>query len=431
MTSPGTTAAAPATGYGPIDRCQISGSTDLRPVVFLGYLPPVTTMRHVGARPDAEERFPAEVFYCPESHLVQLGLIVDPKILFHPDYPYTSGSTRILRENFARLHTEVEQLVGLEPKDLVVDIGSNDGTLLGNFLAHGHRVLGIEPTQNGQTARERGVHTITAFFNRDSAARAKAEQGAPKVITATNVFAHMNQIHDVADAIEDLLGDGDGVFVSESHYLGGLIETLQYDTIYHEHLRYYSVHSIKYLLEAHGLRVFHVTKIPTHGGSIRVYATKSRRWATDDTVAAILEEEVQAGLTSDRWIAPFRQRVIDSKLALHALLAPIKRAGQSVVGIGAPARSTTLISYTGLDDGILDCVLEVQGSRKIGRYVPGTNIPVLEEAKLFADQPAYALLLSWHIAGELCAALKRHGYRGDFIIPLPTPAIIRNADVRT
>jgi len=359
---------------------------------------------------------------------VQLGLVVDPHILFHSDYPYTSGSTRVLRENFANLHNEVDALVGLKADELVVDIGSNDGTLLDNFLKGSHRVLGIEPTQNGEAARSRGIPTLTAFFNRESVAQAKAQYGRPKVITAANVFAHMHNIHDVVDCVEELL-DPEGVFVSESHYVGSVVETLQYDTIYHEHLRYYSVHSLKYLLDAHGFRIFHVTRIPTHGGSIRVYASKSRHYKTDETVAQMLRGEVEAGLISDQWIEPFRRRVIASKLALHELIGPIKREAKAIYGIGAPARSTTLISYVGLDDGILDCVLEVKGSRKIGRYVPGTNIPVLDEAKLYAEQPPYAMLLSWHIADELCRNLKRNGFRGDFIVPLPSPRIVRNREV--
>src|SRR5438093_3250965 len=414
--------------YGPIDRCQISDSKDLRPVIFLGYLPPVTTMRLIDSRPEPEERFPAEVFYCPESNLVQLGLVVDPHVLFHPDYPYTSGSTRVLRENFANLHDEVDALIGLQADELVVDIGSNDGTLLSNFLAGGQRVLGIEPTQNGETARSRNIPTLTAFFDRESVAEVKAQYGRPKIITAANVFAHMHGIHEVVDCIEDLL-DPDGVFVSESHYLKGLIETVQYDTIYHEHLRYYSVHSLKYLLEAHGLHIFHVTRIPTHGRSLRVYASRSKSFAIDETVAETLRDEGRAGLTGDQWIEPFRRRVIESKLALYELIAPIKREGKAIYGIGAPARSTTLISYVGLDDGILDCVLEVKGSRKIGRYVPGTNIPVLDEAKLYLDQPPYTLLLSWHIAEELCRSLKQKGFQGDFIAPLPSPRLVRNREI--
>ena len=416
--------------YGPVEQCQVCGSKDLQSVIFLGFLPPVTTMQRAGTRPDAESRFPADVFYCPVCHLVQLGIVVDPKILFHPDYPYTSGSTRILRENFGLLHQEVDVLVGLQAGELVLDIGSNDGTLLSNFLAHGHQVVGVEPTQNGETARAKGIATVISFFNQESAGRVKQEYGSPKVITATNVFAHMNDIHGVVDAIETLLAP-DGVFVSESHYLGGLLKTLQYDTIYHEHLRYYSVHSIQYLLMAHGFQVFHVTKIPTHGGSIRVYASKSDRYRVDESVGSILQEENQAQLTSARWIPAFREGVVQSKLALYDLLADLKKTSTPIYGIGAPARSTTLISYVGLDDGIMECVLEVAGSRKIGRYIPGTKIPVMDESKLYSDQPPYALMLSWHIADELCINLKRHGYRGDFINPLPRPRHLRNRDVES
>jgi len=418
------------TQYGPIDRCQVCEFENLRPVINLGYLPPVTTMLPTGVRLDAETRYPAEVFYCPQCHLVQLGLIVDPLILFHPDYPYTSGSTRVLRENFADLHNEVDALVGLKKDDLVVDIGSNDGTLLGNFKSCGHRVLGIEPTQNAETAKKSGIPTLTAFFNSESVAEVKAQMiGSPKVITACNVFAHMDNIHKVIEDIKDLMAP-EGVFVSESHYLGGLIETLQYDTIYHEHLRYYSVHSLKYLLEEHGLRIFHVTRIPTHGGSIRVYANMvlrspgTQRHPVDETVAQILNEEWDAGLTGDSWITPFRRRVTSSKLALYRLLEPIKRKGGTIYGIGAPARSTTLINYLGLDDGIVDCALEIKGSKKIGKYLPGTNMPVLDESLLYEDQPEYALLLSWHIGEELAHLLRGRGYKGTFITPLPEPSFL-------
>ena len=417
-----------ALAYGPITACQISGSTDLRPALSLGYLPPVNTMRPIGAWLDQESWFPAEMWYCPQSHLAQLGYAVDPNILFPPTYPYTSGSTRILRDNFADLYREARQRLGLAADDLIVDIGSNDGTLLGNFKAGGHRVLGIEPTLTGAIAEERGIPTYRAFFNHESAERAVREHGRPRVVTAANVFAHIHGIHDIVDAIEDLVGEH-GVFISESHYLRDLIETLQYDTVYHEHLRYYSVHSLKYLLEAHGFRLLHVRRIPTHGGSIRVYAGKDARLPVDASVAQILAEEVQAGLTSEAWIAPFRRRVVQSKLSLYELLAKLHRQDAAIYGIGAPSRASTLINYVGLDHAIIQAVMEIKSSKKVGHYLPGTAIPVLDEAKLYEDQPPYALLLSWHIAHEICKNLKQRGYRGDFIVPLPEPAIVRNRDV--
>jgi hypothetical protein len=354
--------------------------------------------------------------------LVQLGLVVDPKVLFPPDYPYTSGTTRILRENFAELYDECRTLVPLGPNDLVVDIGANDGTLLSNFKTGGHRVQGIEPALVGNVANDRGIPTIIAFFGRDVADRIVKEQGTATIVTATNVFAHIEDIHEVLDSIVGLLGS-QGVFISESHYLFSLIETLQYDTIYHEHLRYYSLRSLKHLLELHGLTVFHAKRIATHGGSIRAYAAKAGTHEVRGTVEAILNDEAERGMGSAAWEA-FRQKVLLSKLQLHTLLRDIKSSNGRVYGVGAPSRASTLINYVGLDDGILDCVLEVKGSQKIGKYMPGTLIPVVEESRLFSEQPEYALLLSWHIATELMPKLTQKGFKGRYLIPLPLPRIV-------
>ncbi len=411
--------------YGPIETCQICDSAKMKSVLFLGFLPPVNSMRLLGSLPDQESWFPAEMRYCPQCHLVQLGYAVDPNVLFPPDYPYTSGSTRILRENFADLYQEVQDRIGLGKNDLTVDVGSNDGTLLSNFVEGGFRALGIEPSLTAKIAEERGIPTMMAFFNRESVTQAKEEHGAARIVTAANVFAHIHHVHEVMDDIEYLLDDK-GVFISESHYLLDLLETLQYDTIYHEHLRYYSLHSLKYLLESHGFNIFFARRIPTHGGSIRVYASKSREFDVDPAVEKILNEERLAGLTSADWIGDFRDRVLQSKLKLYELLAQLKRDGARIYGIGAPSRASTLIAYVGLDDGILDYVLEVPGSKKLDKYVPGTLIPVVNEReRLYSDQPPYVLLLSWHIADELIENLKRNGYRGDFVVPLPEPKIIR------
>jgi hypothetical protein len=409
--------------HGPIDACQICGSHDLESALFLGFLPPVNSMRALGERADSEPWHPAELLVCRSCHLAQLGYVVDPAVLFPPDYPYTSGSTRILRDNFAELQQESATLVDLRDDDLVVDIGSNDGTLLSNFAGAGMRVLGVEPTRTGELARARGIETMTAFFGPDSAARVLDEYGPAKLVTAANVFAHIPVIHDVVEAIASLLTD-DGVFVSESGYFREIVETLQYDTIYHEHLRYYTLTSITALLERHGFRVFHAKRIPTHGGSIRVYATRSGTYATQPSVEALTAEERDAGLQDESWVPGFRERVTRSKLDLYSLLAQLTSDGPRVYGIGAPSRASTLVNYVGLDDGIVDCVLEIAGSKKIDKYMPGTAIPVLEESKLYDDQPEYALLLSWHIAAELRENLRRNGYEGRFVIPLPEPHVL-------
>jgi hypothetical protein len=405
-----------------VEECQICGSRDMEAPFFLGYLPPVNQMRLIGQQPHEQPAYPAQLLYCPKCHLVQLGLVVDPEVLFPPEYPYTSGTTKILRDNFAELYQETRKIVPLAPADLIVDIGSNDGTLLSNFHKGGHRVRGIEPSQVGNLANERNIPTWISFFGRAIAERVRDEEGKAKIVTATNVFAHIENIHEIVESILTMLDDK-GIFISESHYLMSLIETLQYDTIYHEHLRYYSLHSLNYLLQAHGLEVIHATRIPTHGGSIRVYAARVGAHARQPSVDAIFREEAAAGVGGAR-LNELKQRAVVSKLELQGLLAGIRKSGGRVYGIGAPSRASTLINYVGLDDGILDCVLEVKGSLKVGKYMPGTVIPVVEESKLYEDQPEYALLLSWHIAEELIPKLAAKGFRGKYIVPLPSPRIV-------
>ena len=405
-----------------VDRCQVCDERALESALFIGYLPPVNQMRPIGQRPHEQPAYPAELLYCPHCELVQLGLIVDPGVLFPPEYPYTSGTTKILRDNFAELYQDCRTIVTLGPDDLIVDVGSNDGTLLSNFLNGGHRVRGIEPTLMANLANERGIPTIMAFFGPEPAAKVRAENGLATIVTATNVFAHIEHVHDIVESLVSMLKP-DGVFISESHYLMSLIETLQYDTIYHEHLRYYSLHSLKFLLERHGLEVIHAKRIPTHGGSIRVYAARKGTRPVRPSVAAILEEERAAGGWSERLVR-FKRDVVLSKLALHALLKDLKQSGARIYGVGAPSRASTLINYVGLDDGILDCVLEVKDSYKVGKYMPGTLIPVVDEQRLFDDQPEYALLLSWHIADELAPKLTAKGFTGRYIAPLPMPRIL-------
>lgn len=407
-----------------VEQCQICDCADLKSILFVGYIPPVNRMRPAGQRPAEESTYPAELLFCPRCALVQLGCIVDPAVLFPPDYPYTSGTTRILHENFAEMVEDcAANIPGVAPGDLVVDIGSNDGTLLSKWQAKGFAVHGIEPTDKYKLAQERGIPSTNAFITKASAAQVKATAGAAKVVTATNVFAHIEDIHSVVEAIKDLMAP-DGLFISESHYLMTLLETCQYDTIYHEHLRYYSLTSLKYLLEAHGLEVVRVKKIPTHGGSIRVYAAARGAYPVQDNVRELLIEEERLGVRDLGVLHDFARRVAQSKLDLYRLVADIKQRGERIVGVGAPSRASTLITYTGLDDRNLDAVLEIKGSHKIGRCMPGTIIPVKEESVLFDEQPQYAMLLSWHIAEELMPKLRAKGYKGKFIIPLPTPRIV-------
>jgi hypothetical protein len=417
---PAKVARAAGTGASvPVECCQICGHEKLETVLSLGYMPPVNQMVGIGEVQRQQPWFPTNLLHCPRCELVQLGLAVDPVIIFPPEYPYTSGMTRILRDNFAELYAESSDMLGLTKDDLVVDVGSNDGTLISNFQKGGHRILGIEPTDVANIANERGITTIQRYFSKDVGREVRDTHGAAKVVTAANCFAHIEDVHAIAEGITEMLAP-DGVFISESHYLIGLLDDLQYDTVYHEHLRYYSVGSLAHLLAMHGLEVFHARKIPTHGGSIRVYAASKGTRAVQPSVREMLDAEPRGDAMRKR-LADFRHDVMLSKLRLHALIRDIKEGGGRICGISAPSRASTLINYVGLDSAIIDYVCEIEGSLKIGKCMPGTLIPVVEENRMFADQPDCAVIFSWHIASELAPKLRAKGYKGKLVTPLPVP----------
>ena len=423
---PSKVARASGTGASvPVECCQVCGHAPLDDVLSLGYMPPVNQMVRIGVVPRQQPWFPTNLLHCRNCELVQLGLAVDPVIIFPPDYPYTSGTTKLLRDNFADLARESAAMLGLGKDDLVVDIGSNDGTLLSNFKDAGHRVLGIEPTDVGAIANQRGIPTLKRYFGPEVAREVKREHGPAALVTAANCFAHIEDVHAIVDAIGEMLRP-DGVFISESHYLMGLLDTLQYDTIYHEHLRYYSLASLKHLLEMHGLEVFHARPIPSHGGSIRVYAARHGTRTVQHSVGDMLAAEPRGEAMAER-LASFRHDVVLSKLRLLAMLRDLKEKGARIAGISAPSRASTLVNYVGLDEAIIDYVCEIPGSLKIGRYMPGTRIPVVDEARLYADQPDYAVIFSWHIADELAPKVKAKGFRGQMITPLPVPRVVQAA----
>jgi SAM-dependent methyltransferase len=414
--------AAGSGGSVPVECCQICGHEPLQTVLSLGYMPPVNQMVAIGEIQKQQPWFPTNLMYCSTCELVQLGLAVDPVIIFPPEYPYTSGMTRILRDNFAELYAESSAMLGLGADDLVVDIGSNDGTLISNYQKGGHRILGIEPTDVAKMANARGIPTIQRYFSKEVAREIKDEHGAVKVVTAANCFAHIEDVHAIVEGIVEMLAP-DGVFISESHYLIGLLDDLQYDTVYHEHLRHYTVGSLAYLLGMHGLEIFHARKIPTHGGSIRVYAARKGTRPVQPSVKAMLDAEPTGDAMRKR-LDVFRHDVMMSKLRLQALIRDVKEKGGRICGISAPSRASTLVNYVGLDSAIIDYVCEIEGSLKIGKCMPGTLIPVVEESRMFEDQPDCAIIFSWHIADELAPKLRAKGFKGMLVTPLPVPRVL-------
>ena len=403
----------------PITRCQISHSTNLVSLIFLGYLPPVNTLKKIGSTPEEEIFFPAELLYCKKSKLAQLGCVVDKKILFPYTYPYTSSTTKILRENFNDLYKDTCKIIDLDQNDLIVDVGSNDGNLLSNFKDN-HKVLGVTPEKIGKIAIKKGIPTIIDYFDNKTSKKIIKKYGKAKIITATNVFAHIDNINNILLSIKKTLKE-DGVFISESHYLLPLIQTVQYDTIYHEHLRYYSLESLNFLFKKHKLEIFNVKEISTHGGSIRVYASRKGKYKISQNVKKQFKKEKR--LLNKKSFEKFKKNVVSSKLSLFNIIKEIKEKNKNIFGVGAPSRASTLINYLGLDQDIIDCVLEINGSYKIGNYIPGTKIPIVDEKIITKEMPDFLILFSWHIKDELKKNLRKKGFKGKFIIPLPYPKI--------
>lgn len=411
-----------SSSYGYQTNCQVCGHSPLTTVLNLGHQAPVHAHLTKQRLHEAETLFPLNLCRCESCGLFQLDYIVDPKVIFYPEYPYFSGMTNMLINDFRALRDNLVNKFNIKPGDLVIDIGSNDGTLLKGFAEKGMKVLGVEPTNVADVANKNGIETIKEFFTLDTAKKIVKDYGPAKVVTATNMFAHVDKLYELSTGIFNILANN-GVFVSESQYLMDMTRKTALDTIYHEHLRYYSLKPLITLLKKAGMSVVSAEHVEAAGGSIRVYAQKGKQPA-DELVTKMLADEESAGLLDASAFTAFAQKVNNAKQNLLALLLNCKKAGAKIAGIGAPGRSNTLLGYMHIDNTILDYAVEKKGSPKIGLFTPGTHVPIVDEEILITDQPEYGLLLSWHIADELTKKLRERGYHGKFIVPLPEPKIL-------
>ena len=408
---------------GLIPHCQICRAEVLEPLIDLGHnalcdspLPPAKLN-------EGETRYPLRLVRCANCGLIQIDYCVSPALLFHPDYPYLSGITETLRKNLHGIALRTVEKLDLAKGALVIDIGSNDGTLLEGFQRAGMRVLGVEATNIARVANAKGIKTIQTFFSLNAAREIVASEGPAAVVTATNIFAHVNHLGSLLQGINLVLQD-DGVFISESHYLVDILETRQYDSIYHEHLRYYSLRPLQQLFADHGFTLIDAERIPNYGGSIRVYARKGLGHPVHPNVDALLAMEEAAGVYRAETYQVFVRDVQTNRRELRSLLVRLADEGKRVVGIGCPGRSATLLTYCGISSDLLPYVAEQSSCLKVGLYTPGTHIPIVDEARMFDEQPEYGLLLSWHYATDIIRSLRKKGLRSKIIVPLPTIQIV-------
>ena len=408
---------------GALSSCQICSSTDLALVLDLGHQAPCDSLLTSAQLRGPEKSYPLRFLRCRDCGLTQIDYVVPPEVVFHPEYPYRSGITDTLVKHLRSTADAIVDNYKIPVGELAVDIGSNDGTLLKGFKARSIRVLGVEATNIAQIANVDGIETIQAFFNEGLARNIVANHGQAAAITATNMFAHVARLGELMRGVLHLLKDG-GLFVTESHYLPNILETAQYDSIYHEHLKSYSLRPLMHLLSFYGFTVTDAEKIPNYGGSIRVYAIKGKDLELSERLRRLLEAEDRIGLNSDAPFDRFRQTVLKSKLDLTRLLVDLSAQGKPAPGIGCPGRSSTLLNFVGVTPDLMPYIAEQNTSLKIGLFLPGKHIPIVDEKRLFDEQPEYAVMLSWHYAEPIIAALRRRGLKSKIVMPLPDVHIV-------
>ncbi len=399
--------------------CRVCNGSNLHKILSLGDQPPANAFLRKDELSKPELKFPLDLLFCASCSFVQIADVVSPEVLFK-NYPYASSTSPTFVAHFKELAETVCKRLGLQQDSLIVDIGSNDGILLRPFKEKGMRVIGIDPAENiAEIARKNGVETITKFFSPGVAQEIASLKGKAQVITATSVFPHIDNLDNVAAGIRELLAD-DGVFIIEAYYLLDLLEKNLFDTIYHEHLSYFSVKTINDLLSRLSLRVFDVEKTDTHGGSIRVFAQKLEgKRPVQASVQEFIARELGKGLDSLKIYSEFATRIDENKQQLTKLLRGLKADGNRICGYGAAAKANTLLNYFGLGTDILEYIVD-DSPLKQGLFAPGSGIPVVSSEELQKNPPDYILILAWNFANPIMRKMQKY----KFIIPVPRPQIV-------
>lgn len=401
-----------AVAAGPL--CLVCGGAGLEEFLDLGASPLANAFLTREQLAEPEARYPLRVAMCAGCGHVQLLDRVPPEAMFG-EYLYVSSASRTLLDHFEALADTVVRREELAKGEAVMDIGSNDGSLLAAFARRGMRVLGIDPARNlAALARERGVETETVFFGAATAARIRSARGPARVLTATNSLPHIPALDDYFAGVRTLLAP-DGVFVAEAHYLADVDGQSAFDTIYHEHVSYWSLKPLMRLLDEHSLEVFRAERLPVHHGQLRVWVAHRGARTTEASVRDVLAEERRLRLHDIATWRAFARRAQAVREGLREELRARKRRGQRIAGYGAPAKATTLLAWLGLGPEWIEYIAD-RSRLKQGRYTPGTHIPIVGPERIAADPPDALVLLAWNFAAEIKRQLA--GYEGEYILPL-------------
>lgn len=406
-----------------ITQCHMCRSSNLFLVLDLGHHPPSDAFLKPAQLLDSEVNYPLRLISCKSCGLLQIDYVIHPEILFQRDYPYESSTTKTGRDHYYSMAADIHENFPVPRNSLAIDVGSNVGVLLQGFKNLGYKVLGVDPSETaGQRAIANGIETVIDFFDESTADAIFKKYGLARVITATNCFGHIFELDSTVRGMARLLSKN-GVIAVESPYALDLINNLEYDTIYHEHICYLSVKPMRLYLKKFGLELFDIKKSPIHGGSMRYYIGHKGKHTVKKSVNACLGDE-EKGLYFEKKLKGFASKVKKQRTSLVRMIMDLKQQGKTVVGVTAPAKGNTLLNYCKLDVNYLDFLTE-KTQIKIGRYSPGMHIPVYSDDHLFKKKPDYALILAWNFADEIMDNLAKYKKQGGrFIIPIPTPKIV-------
>jgi len=406
-----------------VKKCRFCSNKKLKIYLDLGFTPLADRFLSPQQLNEPEKYYPLVVVLCEKCGLSQLNYTVNPKELYQEDYPYSMSLTKTGTAHYENFALSVSKKFGLGEKDLVVDVGSNIGILLGGFKKRGTRILGVDPAENmAKIANKKGVPTIPDFFIPEVAEKIRKDYGLAKIVVGTNVFAHIFDHHKFIDALKKIL-DKKGIFIFESPSFINLVKNLEYDTIYHEHLLYLSLKPVVSFFKQFGMEVFDVENYPIHGGSFRVFIAKKGEFPISPAVPIQLKQEKRAGIHSLKTLIKFSKKVAENRDELTGFIKKLKNQGKKIAVISTPAKGMTLLNYCRIGPEHIDFATE-KSKLKIGRFTPGTHIPILPDSELTKKKPDYALLLAWNFSKEIIknlASYKKLG--GKFIIPIPKPKI--------
>jgi len=406
-----------------IERCLSCGGAHLRDIMSFGDTALADRLMTREQLEQPEPMAPLDLGFCPDCSLVQIRHTVDPTVLFCNDYPYFSSVSPMLMRHFGGSAEAIIARRKLGPESLVIEAASNDGYMLKTFVGAGIKVLGIDPADGPAAAAVKaGVPTMNTFFSLELARKLATEQGlAADVFLANNVLAHVPDLNEFVAGIRTLL-KSDGVAVIECPYLVDLIDHNEFDTIYHQHLCYFSVAALDKLFRRNGLFLNDVQRVAIHGGSLRLFVEP--REQVGEAVSGLLAEERRLGVDGFAYYEQFADKVRGLRDKLTAILADIKSHGKRIVGYGAAAKANTLMAYCGIGAGQLEYLVDLNPNKQ-GRFYSGNHLPILAPSVLREDPPDYLLILAWNFASEIMqqqSAFREAG--GKFIIPVPEPVVI-------